>query len=318
MKRHLPLLLIACLVLASCAHKADSPDVHFNRLEQLLFTTPPSQLSASLLAHADEYDTPLLNLAPTNPEAMQMLSDFTSDPGMRHIFTIADSLYHDLSWLEADLAQALGNAASQLPDLHYDRFYTLLTGDFEDYSHRVFCDRSHLAISLDHYSVEALGSAVPAYIARLCRPEYMLPDCMGAIAAAHILLPEGDLTLLDYAIAEGKKLYFIEQSIPYLPDTLLLRYSPSQLHWAEKNTEKVWSTLVRQQLLYSRNYPQFHNLIDEAPKTNAFGEGSAPRMPAYIGLQIVRRYMKQTGATMASLFAETDSQRILATSGWRP
>ena len=62
----------------------------------------------------------------------------------------------------------------------------------------------------------------------------------------------------------------------------------------------------------------FRNIIDDAPKTNAFGDGSAPRTTDYIGWQIVRAYMKKSGCTMQQLFEETDSQKLLTQSGWRP
>ena len=68
----------------------------------------------------------------------------------------------------------------------------------------------------------------------------------------------------------------------------------------------------------SKDRVQFQNFCDEAPKTNAFGDDSAPRTTDYIGWQIVRRYMKKSGATMQQLFDETDSQKILSESGWRP
>ena len=71
-------------------------------------------------------------------------------------------------------------------------------------------------------------------------------------------------------------------------------------------------------LLYSTDIGQFHNIIDDAPHTNAFGQASAPRTTAYIGLQIVNRYMKKSGATMQQLFDNTDSRAILTASGWRP
>jgi uncharacterized protein YjaZ len=71
-------------------------------------------------------------------------------------------------------------------------------------------------------------------------------------------------------------------------------------------------------MLYSTDLVSFHNLIDDAPKTNAFGDGSAPRTTSYIGWQIVRRYMKKSGTSMSSLLEETDSRKILTESGWRP
>ena len=60
-----------------------------------------------------------------------------------------------------------------------------------------------------------------------------------------------------------------------------------------------------------------HNFIDEAPKTNAF-RNSAPRTTDYLGLQIVRAYMKRSGASLDELFANTDSQAILQKSGFKP
>ncbi|MBR6441822.1 MAG: hypothetical protein IKS44_07240, partial [Bacteroidales bacterium] len=69
---------------------------------------------------------------------------------------------------------------------------------------------------------------------------------------------------------------------------------------------------------YTSDLSVIRNLIDDAPKTNAFGDGSAPRTVSYIGWQIVRAYMKKGGATMQQLFEETDSQKILNQSGWRP
>ena len=318
MKNHSLLTLVAALLLAACGNNGSGDKIELTRLDQLLFQTPAAQLQPTLRAHAPDYRTQVLNLAPDNPAAMQMLTEFVADPGMRHIFGVTDSLYHDLGWLEHNLGKAYARARKLLPELQYSHFYTLVTGDFDDYTKRVFGDRTDLAISLDHYAVGRMGGVVPVYIERLCRPEYIAADCMGQMAAAYIERPEGEFTLLDYAIAEGKRLYFIEKTLPHLADTILYRYSPAQLRWAETYVGEVWSFMLREQLLYSHDFSQFHNLIDEAPKTNAFGDGSAPRMPAYIGLAIVRRYMKRTGSSMQDLFANTRSQQILAESGWRP
>ena len=182
----------------------------------------------------------------------------------------------------------------------------------------MFCSDHELAISLDHYAIGSIGGGVPSYIERLSRPQYMAADCMAAIARAHIAMPDAAMTLLDYAIAEGKVLYFLEQAMPNTPDTIRLRYTKAQLQWMENNTEQVWAWIIQNNVLYSSDLGQFHNLIDEAPKTNAFGEGSAPRTPAYIGWQIVRRYMKKSGDSMQQLFEQTDSRHILTTSAWRP
>lgn len=86
----------------------------------------------------------------------------------------------------------------------------------------------------------------------------------------------------------------------------------------EENLENVWGWLIQNNVLFTTDLSQIRNLIDDAPKTNAFGEGSAPRTGDYIGWQIVKKYIKKTGCSISELFAETDSQKILEQSGWRP
>ena len=304
-------MVFLAFTLAACER---SQPVHLARLERVVFDTPTAELREELSRRRAEFDTPLLNIDPDDGQYMQMLADFAADPGMRYVYGKVDSLYGDLQWLEKELGQALARTDA----VHYDGFYTLVSGDFEDYSHRVFCSDHELAISLDHYAVGELHVGVPAYIVRLCQRQYIAGDCMAAIARAHIAAPEGEPTLLDYAVAEGKVLYFLEQTLPSTHDTILLRYSGDQLRWMQKNVEQVWGWLIENRMLYSHDYGQYHNLVDEAPKTNAFGEGSAPRTLAYIGWQIVKQYMKKSNISTEELFAQTDSRKILTQSGWRP
>lgn len=309
---------IALLALFFSACADEVADVKFSRLEHLLFETPVDRLPAEIKSMGAEFDTPLLNLNPDDPQYMQMLAEFVSDPMVRRIYDVTDSLYGDLRDVESQLGKAMARARKLCPELRYDRFYTLVTADLEDYQNRVFCNENELALSIDHYAVACFPGAVPAYIEQLSKKEYIAPDCMAAVARAHIAMPDGEMSLLDYAIAEGKALYFLEQTMPKVDDTLLLRYTNGQLAWMRENTANVWGWLLQQKLLYSKDLSQFHNLIDEAPKTNAFGEGSAPRTPFYIGWQIVRQYMKKSGVSMQELFDETDSQKILSTAAWRP
>ena len=310
---------MAMLMAACTGHHSE---VRFSRFERLLFDTPAAQLQEELFKHRAEYDSPLLNVAPADAQYMQLLQGFVADSTMRYVYHVTDSLFHDLDQVEQQLGKALARAEKLLPGMHYDRFYTLLTGDYDNYAGRVFCDQQSLCISLDHYALphmqryQAFG--VPLYLQRMLREEYIVPDCMAAVARAHIALPDGAMTVLDYAVAEGKTLYFVEKTLSSCPDTLLLRYSPAQLKWMQENVQNVWGWLLHNRALFTSDFTTLHNLTDEAPKTNAFGDGSAPRTTAYIGLQIVRAYMKKKHVGMKELFDLTDSRQILNDSGWRP
>ena len=315
--RLLPLLLAVVLV-CGCKNK-NKVEVKFHRFDQMLFTTPTDKMAA----YSDEYNSKLINFKPQDTGYMAMLTDFLSDTVVQDIYHVTDSLYHDLSDVEKQLGAALTRAAKLCPEMkRYTRFYTLVTADYDEYAFRVFVNDTDLAISLDQYALGAMEKygyfGMPNYILGLCTKEHIAPDCMAAIAATHTKWHKGKLTLLDCAIADGKSLYFVEKTMPKVHDSIIIRYTGDQLAWMNRNMEQVWSWLIDNNLLYSTDLSQLQNLMDEAPKTNAFGDGSAPRTPSYIGWQIVRSYMKKTGASMEELLNETDSQKILTVSGWRP
>ena len=296
--------------------------VQFHRFEHLLFDTPVEQLQQEMINHRDEYTTELIVYEPEEPEFMDMTEDYVADPVMRDIYRITDSLYHDLSDVERQLGRALGRAYKLCPKMyHVERFYTSVTGDF-NYNWRVYSNCNDLCVCLDQYALGAMERyqyfGIPNYIVRTLSREYIVPDCMFTLAGLHIATPDGELTLLDHAIADGKKLYFMEKVLPGIADTVLLRYTADQLKWMKNNESNVWGWMIKNKMLYSTDRSAFRNLMGDAPHTNAFGNNSAPRTASYIGWQIVRAYMKKSRCTMQELFDEPDSQKILTTSGWRP
>ena len=313
---HIPLIAFLLLFCAACGDDSRQ-EVHFLRFEHFLFDDTGSNQQ-----QANDFQSPLLNYHPEDPAFAQSLADFTADPVILDIYRITDSLYHDLGWLEKELGKALSKAEKLYPTMHYDHFYTLLTADFDNYPTRVFCNQHEVAVSLDRYAVGYMQQyhyfGLPAYLVAISSAQHIVPDCMAAIAREYIVLPDGEMTLLDYAIAEGKVLYFLEQTLPNTADTLCLRYSADQLEWMEENTANVWSWLIQNRLLYTTDLTALRNLVDDAPKTNAFGDGSAPRTASYLGWQIVRAYVKRSGCSMQQLFDETDSQKVLTQSAWRP
>ncbi|MBP5677838.1 MAG: hypothetical protein J6W88_05010 [Bacteroidales bacterium] len=310
------------ILLTACSNEK-TEEVHFLRFERLIFKTKPSELQHEMLKHRDEYNTELILFAPEQEQYMQMVTDFVSDPVMRDVFRITDSVYSDLSNIEKELGRALHHAYTLYPSMpRVEHFYTMVTGQFDNYPFRIFSNTSEICISLDQYALQYMESygyfGTPKYIVQLCSPQQIVPDCIRLIAKLNIQWPETDQTLLDYAIAEGKAIYFAEQTMPHLHDTILLRYTGEQLDWMRHNTRNVWGWLLENKLLYSTDNNLFHNIIDDAPKTNAFGDGSAPRTTDYIGWQIVRAYAKKTDCSIEELFMEDDSQKILNISGWRP
>lgn len=309
------------MVLVSACHYTSDEAVQLHRFERVLFDTPMEQLQGKLQSVSGEYSTELLNIQPNNPDFMQMLSGFVQDPTMREVYRLVDSVFGDMQEESEELGKALKRAQELSPTLRYDKVYTFVSGMF-DYDMRVGCNSHELVISLDQYILPYTEKFnyfnSPLFLVQQSRRQYMVTDCMEAIGRQHIAIPQDkEMSLLDYMVAEGKAIYFAEQTLPGTPDSILMRYSKPQMEWMQKNETNVWSYLLQKKVLYDNDYMRFHNLIDDAPKTNAFRD-SSPRTPYYIGWKIVSRYVENTGVSMDELFEETDAQKILSKSNYRP
>ena len=314
------LAVVGIVTMSGCRH-APVEAVQLHRFDKVLFETPVEQLHGRLMEVRDEYATELLNLHPEDEGFMQMLAGFVSDPTMQDIYRLVDSVLGDMQPQAEQLGNALARAEKLCPTMRYDKVYTYVSGLF-DYNMRVGCNSHEIIISLDQYVLPYTGRYAyfgsPVFLVNQSRPEYMVADCMTAIARERIAIPqEREMSLLDYMVSEGKAIYFAQQVLPGTPDSILMRYTADQTEWMKANEEHVWSYFLQNKLLYETDYMRFHNLIDDAPKTNAFRD-SSPRTTDYIGWHIVSQYVKNSGCTMQELFDETDAQKILNQSNYRP
>ncbi|MBR1793321.1 MAG: hypothetical protein IJ764_06765 [Bacteroidales bacterium] len=317
------LLCLAVLVcIWGCNHPASRYGVTVARFEQVLLDTSESDLPIVLEQFRRQYPSPLLHIYPEDERYMSMVSEFRADTIAREVYDTVMRYYPTLSWLEQELDKALIKAYDLDTAITYPIFITYISN--AGYATRVTADSESgsVTIAIDEYVTQHMRPygyfGEPMYIVRQCGAEHIVPDCMSEIARQHIALPSQEMTLLDYMVAEGKVMYFLKLVLPNVEDSVLLRYTTSQLQWMDRNESNVWAYFIHNNLLYERDYGRLHNFIDDAPKTNAFQE-SAPRTHAYVGWHIVSRYIKKhPRLTLRQLFEETDSQKILYESGYRP
>lgn len=328
--KYMAVVAVAAMALTGCRHQNDSlmkrgttqQDIVLLRLEPVIFGTPTDQLQAKLNEVRTDFRTPMLNIFPEDPKFMEQVKGMAQDPTMREVYDSVMALYPDLEWLRKELQQGMKNLGKASQNIHCNRVYTFISGDF-DYEHRAVADMEDgLLVAIDQYTTshfEKYGYfGLPKYLAKLLDKQYLATDCMSAIVKARIPIPDRDLTMLDYMVAEGKALYCTRLAFPKVEDSILLRYSSEQLAWAEHNVADVWAYIIQHKLLYETDYNEFNNILDDAPKTNAFGDKSAPRMAAYIGYQIVKEFAQGRSADLERMLENTESQSILQQSGWKP
>ena len=315
------LMLTACHGTATDNRHREG-DIEVMRLERVIMDSDTSHLAAALHQFADSLDSPLLTLLPDDPRFIAMVMQYRNDSMMIVLDSLVRKRYGNLTWLERTLTDGVARLAEQDPNIQLRKVATYIGSS--GYPDRIHADRESgtLTVTIDQYVAPMLEHygylGDPLYQVHLSDSAYLATDCLAALAQEYIAMPPEPWSLLDYMVAEGKELYMLDLALPRTADSIKIRYTRDQMRWMEQHEEKVWATLLQNQLLFSTDMARFHNLIDEAPKTNAFGNESAPRTVEYIGWQIVRQYMKRSGSSLHDLLEETDSKKILNASGYRP
>lgn len=114
----------------------------------------------------------------------------------------------------------------------------------------------------------------------------------------------------------------MDQIMPeQMADTLKIGYTQKQLDWCKVFEADIWAYLIQNNLLYETNFNKIQVFLSEGPFTPGLGENnsSAPKLGVWVGWQIVRKYMEEhPELSLQQLMAETDAQKILTQSKYKP
>ncbi|MCQ2285376.1 MAG: DUF2268 domain-containing putative Zn-dependent protease [Bacteroidales bacterium] len=298
-------------------------DVHINCYTSDLFALDTSHLAEGVKQLSQTYPSFLIQEGFWEDAMMiQALKSYLSDPLIKGVYNDALAVFPSMTEQEAELKDALTYYKHYFPDAEIPQFYALVPGlDFEMPS--VFAHENGVFIYLDQYLgvdnkyYKQMG--MPIYIKERCDKKYLAIDCFKkALVYKH--LPENTLvTLLDYMIYEGKKLYFTELMFPNRTENDLIGYSQEKYEWATHYQPEIWNYIVEKQLLFSKDANTKRKFIEEAPFTKPFSNTSPGRLGIFIGWKIVQGFMENNPAiTLEDLMQNTDSQSILTKSNYKP
>ena len=250
----------------------------------------------------------------------QQILNFVTCPRSKDLLEQVLEKYPDLHWLERKLGESFARYNRLFERDIIPTIYTYIS--HLDYDNRVIFLDTALVIGLDmylgpdneHYNAIALQMFKRARLDK----QFIPADAMRAVAHYELEhFPQRLVNLLDHMILHGKVIYFLSQVLPKVDMATRLGYTPEQMAWVRRNEKKVWAYIVGEKLLYEQNIMRYRQLVLEVPSLQVF-PGSPGRIGHYFGYQIVKRFMDNTDTTIPELFAETDSQKILRLSNFRP
>lgn len=323
MKRVFSLILLM-VAIAACNSDNKSGSVSssdnkgIKRYEVDLFNIDTSHFEEGIKRIFPEYKVFLGNQLP-DQVGMEQLRAFVTDPQVRATYQYTMQKFPDLKWLNKGLDDAFTIYHKELPNKPVPQVYTYISG-FDIQLPVKFAD-SVLIIGLDLYLGKDYKTyfelGYPVYIVNRLIPEYILSDCFREIGWANISQSK-TTTLLDAMIAEGKTIYFAKVMLPDEKDENLIKYTPEQMKWVQENEQNLWSFIIENQLLYSTDAKAMTTFMTDGPFTSGFSNDSPSRTGQWLGWQIVKAYMDRSNVSLQELLQETDSQKILQESGYKP
>lgn len=235
-----------------------------------------------------------------------------------------DAAYPDnMAQQNEELTDAFRRIKYYYPQKNLPKVYAYLSG----FQAQTSLGNGYVGIGLDLFLGEsrfypALTESFPRYISRRFNPANIAPRVVEGIARED-MFPENDndRSMLAKMIYNGKILYFMDQTLPDVADSVKIGYTDQQIKWCDDNRSNIWAYFLEENLLYETDFQRIQTYLNEAPFTPGLGEKnqSAPKLGVWTGWQIVREYMnRHPEVTLPQLMAMTDAQKILNDSKYRP
>jgi len=96
-------------------------------------------------------------------------------------------------------------------------------------------------------------------------------------------------------------------------------YTAEKYKWCQDNEKEIWSFLLNQDLLFSKDKSIIMKFIQESPTIQGFPKGSPGRIGQYMGLRIIESYArKHPDKNLKEIIQEEDYAVLFNQSGYKP
>lgn len=182
---------------------------------------------------------------------------------------------------------------------------------------------SNLVVALDMYlgdtAIHYKMLRYPQYQVRKMNRHYMLHDIVRGWMLSEFDNAEAGSTLLSHTIFYGKLFYAVQALLPKSHDSLIIGYTGKQLDYCRSYEKNLWGYFAEKNRLYENNMNTVRELTGDGPFTGVISKECPPRIAMWVGLQIVRSYMKNNkSVSLNDLMNERDAQKVLNSSKYRP
>ena len=236
----------------------------------------------------------------------------------------ASIIFADMSNVKNDVTNGLRFVKYYFPDYNLPNKLVTFIGPVDSYGNIITSDALAVGLQLymgDNYSLyknSAIQEMYPTYISRRFDKKYIAVNSIKTIIDD--LFPDNKTgrPLIEQMVQSGKRLYLLDQLMPETSDTLKTGYTKVQLDGCYANESTIWSFFVQNDLLFSADPSVTRDYMNDAPKTQVFGENSPGLIGQFVGWQIVKKWMKKNEAVSMTELMRTDAKAIFDGAKYKP
>lgn len=268
----------------------------------------------------DIYNNQVIGIGSTdNSSYLAYLITFLNDYSVVEATKEIATVYKDIDKINEDLTYCFKHFKYYYPDSQFPRFISFVAG----FNQSIINTDDFIGIGLDKY----LGANcelykmlnIPEYLRFEMSPDQIVIDITTVLAKEKYPFEPEVQNLLSAMIYNGKILYFIDAMLPEFKESRKNKYTEQQIGYCYHFEKNMWTSLIENKLLFSTDYFTIRKFTENSPYTYQFGPDSPPRTANWLGLQIVRSYMKNNkNISLKELMEDSNYQKILNLSQYSP
>lgn len=253
------------------------------------------------------------------------LFDFLNDSNRVQLRDSVSERFGTYDW-QNNLGEAFARYHASFPDRDIPEVYTLITDfSFGIFNFRNDAGKDALGIGLEMFCgntelFDQLSIQNPnfsSYANRTFNSRHLAEKIMTSLARDALTGPATN-KVLDNLLYQGKILYLVKKWLPRTEDTILFEYTAPQMAWVKSNELDMWRYLLSEKLLYKVSGKSVADLCEPAPHTQGMPPEAPGRAANYIGYKIISQYMKKMGVSDQALSLNTNYDRLLKESNYKP
>jgi hypothetical protein len=242
----------------------------------------------------------------------------------RNVYDSAENIYSDFTTYQNQIKQSLQYLKFYFPEYKAPSKVITYIGPMDGYGDIITDDafvvglHHHLGSNASFYNDSWFQETYPSYLSRQFTPNHIAVNCMKSVLNDMYPDTKSESGLYVQMIEQGKRIYVLEKLLPDVEPFEIIGYSDMQLKDCYKHEAEIWNLFIQNDLLQTIDKNIIKNYIGESPKTQELGEDAPGNIGAFVGWQIINKFMKKKSETSLSALMNTDAELIFATAKYKP